>query len=153
MEANQVRYSAHLKLFLGISLAACFLATTAQGNSLFTGTFQLPNEVHWGNAVLGPGAYSLTLDQPARAVPIIVIRDVATGKVVARTIASGLDYHTDRGDSKLLISVRGNQRAVYSVRLGGIGEVFQLAHPFGAGKRGAQEARRAEAIPVEVAKK
>jgi hypothetical protein len=153
MRLNHVGYSAKLKLFLGVLLAACFLATAAHADSLFTGTFELKNEVHWGNAVLGPGTYSLTLDQPARSVPIVIIRDISTGKIVARAIASGPDYTLDRGDSKVLVAVHGNRRAVYSVRLAGIGEVFQLAHPFGTGEGAAQEARNAEAISVQIAKK
>jgi hypothetical protein len=56
-------------------------------------------------------------------------------------------------DSKLLISVRGNQYAVYSLRLAGLGEVFHQAHPFAASEREAEEARNLEAIPVEVAQK
>jgi hypothetical protein len=100
-------------------------------------------------AVLGPGAYSLALDQ---ATQTIIIRDAHTGKVVARESA-GPDFNTGSDDSKLLIAVRGNQCVVYSVRLAGVGEVFQQAHPFATSGRAAEEARNAEAIPVEVAKK
>jgi len=64
MKTNHASYSASSKLFLGILVSVCFLATAAQANPLFTGTFKLTNEVHWGNAVLGPGAYSLALDEP-----------------------------------------------------------------------------------------
>jgi hypothetical protein len=148
MKLNHVRCSSGLKLFLGILLAACFLATSAHADSLFKGTFKLTNEVHWGKAVLGPGAYSLALDHPTRT---IIIRD-ASGNIVAREIVRPA-ANTDNDDSQLLISVRGNQRVVSSVRLAGLGEVFQKAHPFAAGGRAAEEARNAEAIAVEVAKK
>ncbi|MGD0955933.1 MAG: hypothetical protein ABR953_03790 [Candidatus Acidiferrales bacterium] len=148
MKTNHAGYSAKLRVFLGILLAACFLATAAHADSLFEGKFTLTNEVHWGKAVLGPGAYTLVLNQSPRT---IIVRD-ASGKAVAQEpVQPG--YNTDNDDSQLLITVRGNQRAVYSVRLAGLGEVFQEAHPFAESGRAAEEARNAEAIPVEVAKK
>jgi hypothetical protein len=149
MKTNHAGYSASLKLFLGILLSACFLATSAHADSLFEGRFKLTHEIHWGNAVLGPGAYSLALDDRTQT---IIIRDAQTGKIVARESARPGD-NTDSDDSQLLITVRGNQRAVYSVRLAGLGEVFQRAHPFASSGRAAEEARNAEAISVEVAKK
>jgi len=149
MKLNHVRYSASLRFFLGILLAACFLATAAHADSLFEGKFTLTNEVHWGKAMLGPGSYTLALDQPTRT---IIIRDASTGKIVDREFARP-DYNTDNDNSQLLVAIQGNQRTVYSVRLAGLGEVFQKAHPFAESGRAAEEARNAEAIPVEVAKK
>jgi hypothetical protein len=146
---SYVGYSVGLKLFLGILLAGCFLATAAHADSLFTGTFTLRNEVHWGKAVLPPGPYSLAVDATNLT---IIIRDAQTGKVVALENARP-GYSGNGDDSKLLIAVRGNQRAVCSVRLAGLGEVFQTAHPFPASRRTAEEAHNVEAIPVQVAQK
>jgi hypothetical protein len=146
MKANRKRYSANWTAFLGVLVAGCFLATAAQANPLFTGTFQLAHEVRWGQAVLGPGAYSLVLDNSAQT---IIISDAGTGKPVARVFARS-NYEGDRGESKLIVAVRGNQRAVSDVRLAGIGDVYQQAHPFAGA---AQEARNAEAIPIEFARK
>jgi hypothetical protein len=151
MKTKHAGYSASLKLFLGILLTVCFVATSAYADSLFTGTFKLTNEVHWGKAALPPGTYSLVLNQSSLATPTIIVRD-ASGKVVAQEAVRPGDG-TDGDASKLLVSVRGNQRAVYSVRLAGLGEVFHTAHPFAAEGRAAEEARNAEAISVEVAKK
>jgi hypothetical protein len=153
MKVNHSRYLTSWKLFLGVLLTACCIATAAHADSLCTGTFELRNEVHWGDATLSPGVYSLTPDQSTPPIRTIVIRDASTGKIVGRAIASWPDHSEDRGDSKLLIAVHGNQRAVYSLRLAGLGEVFQKAHPFASGERAADDARNAEAIPVEVAKK
>lgn len=152
MKVNHVGYRANLKLFLGILLAACFLATAAHADSLFTGTFELKNEVQCGKAVLAPGVYSLTLDQFPRAIPLIIIRDARTGRTVARLLSSLGDNRYD-GDSKLLITIRGQQRAVSSVQLAGFGEVFQMEHPFGVSRGTAEGSRNAETISVEVAKK
>jgi len=150
MKLNHMQYSANLKVFLGILLAACFFATAAaQADPLFSGTFKLTSEVHWGEAVLGPGAYSLAVDQTSQT---IIIRDAHTGKIVARQFGWP-DYNADSHNSELRIAVNGNQRAVYSVQLAGLGEVFLQARPLAAAGRAAEEARNTEAIPVEVAKK
>ena len=154
MRLNHVGYSAKLKLFLGVLVAACFLATAAHADSLFNGKFTLTNKVYWGKTVLGPGTYSLVVDQPTRAVPIIIITvgDGNTGKIVAREFARP-DYNANTDESKLLITTHGDQRAVYSVRLAGFGEIFQLAHPFVASGKATEEAHNSEAVPVDVAKK
>ena len=123
MKVNHVRYSASWKAFLGIFLAACFLATATHAASLFTGKFTLTNPVHWGQAVLPPGEYSFALDLMTYT---IIIRDAQTGKPVARVLAR-TDYKKDSGDSKLLITVRGRQRAVSSVQVAGLGEVPVIA--------------------------
>jgi len=146
MKANGKRYSGIWTAFLGIAAAGCLLATAAQADPLFSGHFQLQNKVHWGSATLEPGAYSLELDQPTRT---IVVRD-ASGKTVARAF-SRTDETADRSDSKLLIAVQGDERAVYGLTIAGIGSVYQRAYPF-AGIR-EQEARNTEGVRVEVAKK
>jgi hypothetical protein len=150
MNTNHKGYAAGWKPFLGLLLAVCFLATAVHADSLFTGTFRLTNEVRWGNAVLTPGDYSIALDQSTHT---LVVRNADTGKNVVRAIAAGAYYKVGNDDSELLIVHLGNQRAVSAVRLAGLGEVFQQAHPFPASKRAVEEAHNTEAIPVELAKK
>ena len=150
MNTNHKGYSAGWKPFLGVLLAVCFLATAAHADSLFTGTFTLTHPVRWDNAMLAPGQYSLTLDQSTQT---IIICDAATGEAVARTFARPDYRQGNRDDSELLITVRGEHRAVSSVRLEGLGKVYQNAHPFAASERTVEEARNAEAIPVEMAQK
>jgi hypothetical protein len=146
---NSKGYSAGWRPFLGVLLAVCFLATAANADSLFTGTFTLTHPVSWDQAVLAAGQYSLTLDQSTQT---IVIREAATGKTVARTFARP-DYRPGSHDnSELLVTVRGEQRAVSAVKLAGLGKVFQKAHPFAGSRREVEEARNAEAIRVEMAK-
>lgn len=148
MKTNGKRYSANWMAFLGVLAAGCFPATAAQAAPRFTGTFEIHRQIHWGSAVLQPGAYSLALDQPTQT---IVVRDEQSGKTVAREPIQG-QYNSDRGDSKLLIAVQGNERAVYELRIAGLGEVYEKAHPF-VGNAGTEEARRAESVRVEVAQK
>jgi len=149
MKANRKVYAAGWKPFLGVLLAVCFLATAAHAGSIFTGTFELKNEVRWGKAVLGPGSYSVVLDNREE---FIIISDAKTGKIVARELASPDNYKVTR-DSELLIIHSGNQRVVTALRLTGFGEVFQNAHPFPVNKRAAEEARNTETVPVEMARR
>lgn len=149
MKANHRPYFASWKLFLGILLVAGVLAAAAHAGAMFTGTFTLTNNVHWGQAVLPPGDYSFTLDQ---ATHTIIIREAHTGRIVAREFAQ-IDYRNVKDDSKLLIRVQGRQRAVYSVQVVGWGEIYNRANPFGTRGKTAEEARNTEAIPVEVAQK
>jgi len=149
MKENHTLYSASWKLFLGIMLAACLLATAAHANKLVEGKFTLTNHVHWGQAVLPPGDYSFTLDQTTHT---IIVRDAATDKVVAREFAQ-IDSSNVSDDSKLLIRVQGRQRAVYSVQVVGWGEIYNRANPFGTRGREVEEARNTEAVPIEVAQK
>jgi len=150
MNTNRKGRSAGWKPFLGVLLAVCFLATAAHADSLFEGNFTLTHPVRWENTVLAPGHYSLELDQPTHT---FIIRDAATGKGVARIRAQADNSLDSRDGSELLITVRGERRAVYAVRLAGLGKVYQKAHPFPASERTVEEARNAEAIPVEMAQK
>jgi hypothetical protein len=149
MKTNSKRYSANWTAFLGVLIAGCFLAAAARATTLYEGKFELTREVHWGNSVLAPGHYSLTYDFAGTG-DCIIVRD-AQDRIVARTFAK-IDSGNDNGKSKLLIAVKGTQRAVSSVQLAGIGEVYQLAHPF-AGIETSQEVRNAEAVRVEVSQK
>ena len=147
MKANGKRYSASWIAFLAISVVGCLIAGRAQAEPLFRGQFQLEHRIHWGNAVLEPGAYSLEVD---RVTQTIVVSDAKSGKTIAREFAR-TDETAAGADSKLLISVQGNERAVYGLTIAGLGSVYQNAHPF-AGVR-VQEARNSEGVRVEVALK
>lgn len=147
MNTNGKRYSANWTAFLGILVAGCFLAAPAQASPLFTGKFQLEHPIHWGNAVLQAGPYCLEFDS---ATQTIVVSDGVTGKPIAREPVR-MDTSSAPEHSKLLVAVRGNQRAVYELSIAGIGKVYENGHPF-AGVR-AEEAQNTEAVRVEVAQK
>lgn len=144
MKVNNIQHSTTAKLFLGILLGVCFMATAAHANSLFKGKFTLTRQLQWGQATLPPGQYWILLED---SIPNIIIRDAHTGKVVVVDFARP-SYNGDSDDSKLFITVRGDRRAVYSVRLARFGEVFQTVHPSAGRGNGVEEA-----IPVQVAKR
>ena len=148
MTTNHTRYTAKVSLFLGLVVAACLFAAAAHANSLFRGQFTLTSKVVWGEAVLPPGEYVVTLDLGTHT---IIVSDANDGKYVARMDAR-IDPQRDSGASELLIANRGSQRAVCALRVAGLGELYQTAHPFPTHGRFAEEARQTEAVPVLVAK-
>jgi len=151
MKVKNATYSASLKLFLGILVAGCLLATPAFAKPLFKGTFTLTNEVQWHAVMLGPGAYSLAIDQLSQNIRVISILDAKTGQTVLRMVTpKGSD--TDAGDCELLISLRDGQRVVDSVRAPGLGEVILGARPIDASEKAATVSN-VEVVPIEVAQK
>jgi hypothetical protein len=155
MNVNRMRSSASSKLILGVVMAICFVVTSAHAQprvSQFEGTFVLTNEVQWGNALLRPGTYTLAVRPVDAMVESIDVYNAATGKLEVGEIAA-INPNATADNSQLLVTVRGNRRAVYSVQLAGIGEVLHKTRPFGANESAAEEARNVQPIPIESAKR
>jgi hypothetical protein len=115
----------------------------------YQGKFSLPFEAHWGKAVLRAGDYQVGFAQGTESV--LVIRDAKTLRTVAFESVQGRDgVHGE--PSELLISIRGNQRTIHSLRIAELGQTYVfdpgLAHP----RRG-EEARRIPVVPVLTAQK
>lgn len=149
MKVNPKRYSANWTGLLGILLAACFLATAAYADPLFTGTFKLTNEVHWGQAVLPAGDYSFTIDSTKDNTPLVVVRS-ADGKKAAFALATATGI-PQPGGSYIYVANDGTRR----VRLLNLPE-NNLSLAFGPmSKRDREElnAAKTEVVPVVVAKK
>jgi hypothetical protein len=150
MKLNHSQHAASLRLFLGVVLAGCLFATTAHAQSrpLYKGTFKLTQEVHWRTIAMGPGAYLLAIDQfDPNYARTITISDARTGKIVVHEVAR-TDSNTENGDSKLLIVREGNQRAVYSARLAGLGEVFRSTEALEKARGSAKKERTEEAVLI-----
>jgi hypothetical protein len=155
MNINRVQTSASLKLFLGILMTACFLVTPAHAQerpSHFKGTFVLTNDVQWGKTLLRPGTYSLSVDKVDAIVESIDVYNASTGKMLVGEM-NAISFTTTADNSEIIIATRGNQRAVYSLQLAGMGEVLHQSHPFATSESDAEEARNTEAITVETARK
>jgi hypothetical protein len=152
MKTNSAGYPTSLKLFLGIFLAICALATTAYARPFYNGTFKLTNQVHWSNRVLNPGTYSVTLDQVGISTRTITIRDMSTGKIVLCEVTP-MDTDVDTTDSKIFLSTHGTRRSVVSVKLAGIGEVYGRSIHDTESRGASQETAQVETIPVQWANK
>jgi|HubBroStandDraft_1064217.scaffolds.fasta_scaffold38199_3 hypothetical protein len=155
MNINRMRTSASSKLILGAVMAICFVVAPAHAQSRvshFTGTFVLTNDVQWGKALLHPGTYSLAVDPVDSKVESIDVYDAGTGKFLVGEM-NAISYNTTADSSEIVIAIRGDQRAVESLQLAGMGEVLHETHPFATSGSRSEEAFNTQAIPVEAARK
>jgi len=150
MKLNMTRNANRVTLFATTLLATCLFTGVLNAQPGFRGKFTLQHETRWVGAVLPPGEYVLALAQDTGST-MAVIRDAKSGNVVAY-VAPGIADGGGKGESALLISNRGGQRVVHSLRVAALGEVF-IYDPALARERAAEEARNEDAVPVLAAKK
>jgi hypothetical protein len=134
-------------LFAVAMLAACALAGTANAQPTFSGRFTLPYEVHWGQAVLQAGDYTITMDRFDSAA---IVRS-ANGR--ARFItAFPTSGDSLKGGCFLYITNNGGQHRVRYMNAPALGKVM-IYEP--VSKTEQEEIARGvgQALPVVVAAK
>ena len=135
---------------LTLGLLVCFLwAGVANAAPLYRGSFTLPYEVRWGQAVLPAGDYRLRFEDISTRV-FVVIKDAKSGKDVAMLAA--VTKGEAKGESALLIAGKGNQRAVHSLRLAELGEVFIYDPALVPRPRDVREAQTMQTLPLVATK-
>jgi hypothetical protein len=149
MNARKTGRRAKLAMLLGVLLTACLLAVTAKADTLYKGKFTLTNEVRWGKAVLPAGNYVLKIDGTAQ---LITVEDAEKGVTLVREFVH-VGNGDPNGDGALRVAVRGHQRTVYSVELGGMGEVFHTKGGPTRAEKEAAEGNNLQDIPITVAEK
>ncbi|HEV3482557.1 MAG TPA: hypothetical protein VGR97_09540 [Candidatus Acidoferrales bacterium] len=149
MKLNVTRSAARLTLFAAALLATALFAGSANAQSLFKGKFTLQHETRWGQALLPAGHYILTFDN--KMSNMLVVRDANSLHVVAYEPAN-IRQDSTGGESALLITVRGPQQIVHSLRIAELGQVFIYDRALANGRE-VEEARQSQAVPVIVAKK
>lgn len=146
VHANQP--STSLKLLLGVLMATVVFTVAANAQPTFVGKFTLPYEVHWGQAVLPAGEYSIRMDSiagPAKIMP------ASGGWTVYTQFPSSAD--TEKGGTYLTITTLGNKRRVHSMNVPALGKSLIFA-PFNKSER--EELARGgqvNTVPVVTAKK
>jgi len=98
-----------LKVGVAAALAASFSVGSANAQPLVKGTFTLTYEVHWGKAVLPPGQYSITIDDPRRPA---VVSNTLTGERRAVVMARALGDAMKGQPTALIITKVENERFV-----------------------------------------
>jgi hypothetical protein len=113
-----------VQLFVAVVLTAGLFAGWANAQSLtgfllYNGKFTLPNETHWGKAVLPAGDYSISMDSE-RSPALVRSNDGKT--TVFTPLPIGDDGNNgNKGPTALIIAARGNQREVLSMNLPTLG--------------------------------
>ena len=149
MKLNITRNAARSRLFAAAVLATALFAGSASAQSQFKGKFTLQHETRWGQAVLPAGQYILTFDN--KISNMLVVRDAKSLYRVAYEPANDMQDSTG-GESALLITVRGSQQIVHSLRIAELGQVFVYDRLLANGRE-VEEARQSRSVPVVVAEK
>jgi len=100
-----------LKVGVAAAVAAVFSASAASAQPLVKGTFTLPYEVHWGKAILPPGEYSITIDDPRRPA---LVSNTLTGERRAVVMARATGDAMKGEPTALVITKVENDRYVRS---------------------------------------
>jgi len=149
MKNNQaLAVSKMLFLALAISFIAGVAHAQQQDLPVLTGKFTLTNEVLWGDTVLQPGNYTITIG--SRGMPAFALIGDSKGRLVARFM-SGIDGGRTSAGNALLISQKGGQLRVYSLALASLGKV--LVYDAALAREAVLEARTSQTVPVALAKR
>ena len=129
------------------ALVICSSAALASARML-GGTFTLPFEARWGQAVLPPGNYSFTLDSTGPDRLVTIIRG-ESGKNVGSVQAQGSsDQQTlDRSDLVLVRSGGGNY-TIRALRMASEGLTFDYSVPKAERQMIVQAPQLLQRIPV-----
>ncbi len=123
-------------------------AGTASAQAAFKGKFTLPYEVRWGQAVLAPGDYSITMESTSR--PALITR-LAGGGAFVMTV--GIESASKDHPTALLITKTENERVVRSLNWREGGKTFVYKPFTKAERRLYGTASISEALPVLTAQK
>jgi len=133
-----------------VMLMSVFLVAAAPAQSeavAFTGKFMLNNQVVWGNTVLQPGDYTITIG--SSSMPTFALVRDSTGRPVARFM-SRIDGGLTSAGNALLIREKDGQLRVYSLALRSLGRV--LLYDPALAREAVLEARAPQTVPVMLAK-
>jgi len=108
-----------------ILLAGALGLTTSQANAqeAYKGTFTLPYETYWGNTILEPGTYTMSLTGNCLRTNVLTV----DGPGGITTILSGPAEITDTQRSRVLLSYVNGVYAIKQLEAGSIGKSFQFA--------------------------
>jgi hypothetical protein len=134
-----------------LEYGACLFAgiTSAQAAR---GKFTLAQEAKWAGAVLPAGAYQFSLE--AIRTPDVISIETQDRRNVAMVLTGVHSQVKFSDDNALIVLVRGNQRTVRMLKLGGIGEAYTYQLPKGAQlPQMAEERGLLQRIPIAVSVK
>ncbi len=141
---SQKNFSAIQLATLGLA-ASLLLVGVALAAPIYRGSFTLPFDARWGQTTLPAGGYMVRFaDVGSRS--FLVIKETKSGRDVALLAPVATNETTSTGQSALLVTTRGHQRVIHSLRLAELGEVF-VYDPEAASEE-IREARQTQTILV-----
>lgn len=144
MKAKATHYA---KMTVFLVMFATLISVAGANAQTFAGRFTLPYQVHWDQAVLPAGDYTILM--PTVHSPAIV--QSANGKISA-FVFTAISGDREEGATYLTIVNRGGERKVASLNLphSGISLVYV---PMTKAERELLQAKRIETVPLVTAKK
>ena len=139
------------KMLFAALLMSLFFVGTAQAQTdlpAYVGKFTLTDQIHWGNSVLQPGDYTITIG--STSAPIIALIRNGEGRPVARLL-SGVRGGNNCVVNALLMKEKDGQFWVHSLALADLRMV--LVYDPTLARETIQEARVSKTVPVIWAKK
>ena len=111
-----------LKVLLGVLMATVVFTVAGNAQPSFVGKFTLAHEVHWGQAVVPAGEYSIRMDSVAGPAKIMS----ASGDWAVYT-QSPMIADSEKGGTYLTVTTEGNERRVRSLNLPELGKSMIFA--------------------------
>lgn len=133
---------------LGVSVLFTAIAQAQLGIPIFTGKFKLTTQVMWGETVLRPGEYTITITSMSS--PVVALISDGSGRPVARFMG-GIDDGKTSTRNVLLVRKKGGQMRVYALALAGQKKV--LVYNRVLAQEAAIEARAPQTVSVMLAKR
>ena len=135
-------------MLFGVLIGTCVFAVAANAQPTFVGKFTLPYEVHWGQAVLAAGQYSIRMYSVAGPAMVTSADGRRTVYTQSPTIAD-----SDKGSARLIITNLGNERKVRSLNLPALGKLVIFAPLTQSEREEIAKAGQTNAVPVVTAEK
>lgn len=146
--AHTNQHPALLKLLLGVLIATCGFTVAANAQPSFAGKFTLPYEVHWGQAVLPAGVYSIRMNSMSALPEVSSASGSRKVYTLPPVIADG-----EKGGTYLTITTQGNEHTVRSLNLPQLGKVVIFAPLTKSERESLAKAGQINNLPVVSAKK
>jgi len=149
MRTNQ-RVAGIKMLLVTLAMSLLFVGTLpAQGElAVYRGKFTLSYQVHWGQSILEPGDYTITIE--SAGTPTIALIRKADGEGVS-LVVSRVNSPATNSVNALLIKDKDGQLTVHSLSLANLGMI--LIYDPSLARESVQEARVSRTVPVIWAKK
>lgn len=135
---TNVKSIRNLKLGIKVgfmALALCLAASQGKAQGTYTGKFTLPFEARWGNAVLTPGDYTISMDLDA-ASNYLVVRGEGRAAMILTPVTDRKDI-SDHSQLTLVKTAAGY--AVQSFEAGQAGVTLSYSVPKNKRDQEAQE--------------
>jgi len=151
MKFDHSKAATKVTFFATVLLIAGLFSGSIQAQSVYNGRFTLTHSVRWGQALLPAGSYRINID-PSNGFGMLMaeVFDNKTGRPAAM-IACNITEKA-KGSSVLLLSLRGGEKVVHTLRVEELNESF-IFDPSLAHRRVSEDANSTETVPILNARK